>query len=75
MIIRHAKESDMKSVYSMELAAFPPAGAASPDAYPYRLKHFPECFFIAEAEGFCPDCGHLNRKFDLSCISCGREFS
>lgn len=51
MIIRHAKESDMKSVYSMELAAFPPAGAASPDAYPYRLKHFPECFFIAEAEG------------------------
>lgn len=51
MIIRHAKESDMKSVYSMELAAFPPAEAASPDTYPYRLKHFPECFFIAEAEG------------------------
>lgn len=30
---------------------------------------------MEDGQWFCPDCGHLNRKFDLSCISCGREFS
>ena len=49
--IRQVTLSDHESVTALENACFPPAEAATREAFAYRIKTFPERFFVAEQEG------------------------
>lgn len=49
-VIRQAALSDLDAVTSVESACFPPAEAATKEAFAARLAAFPESFFVAEAE-------------------------
>lgn len=50
MNIRFAQPDDMNEIYNIEFLTFPPQEAAAPETYPYRLKHFPRYFFVAESD-------------------------
>ena len=51
VIIREVRQSDLDSVAAIEACCFPVAEAAQRDAFQDRIAIFPECFFVAEAEG------------------------
>lgn len=49
--IRNVTPADLDAVTAVEAACFPPAEAASREAFSYRIAAFPERFFAAEADG------------------------
>ena len=49
--LRNVTLSDLESVTALESVCFPPAEAASREAFRYRIKAFPERFFVAERDG------------------------
>ena len=49
--IRNVTCSDLEQVTALENACFPPAEAAAKEAFAYRIKTFPERFFVAELDG------------------------
>lgn len=49
--IRNVTCSDLEQVTALEIACFPPAEAATRAAFNYRIKTFPERFFVAEQNG------------------------
>jgi len=49
--IRNVTSSDLEQVTALEKICFPPAEAASKEAFAYRIGAFPERFFVAEEEG------------------------
>ncbi len=49
--IRNAVPSDLAQICLVENLAFPPAEAASEDAFRYRIQAFPQSFFVAEQNG------------------------
>ena len=49
--IRQAVTSDLEAVTALEAACFPPAEAASKDAFSMRLQTFPQCFCLLERDG------------------------
>ena len=51
IVIRRADLSDIKALHEIESLGFPPGKAATAEAFEYRLTHFPEWFFKAEADG------------------------
>ena len=48
--IRNVTPADLDAVAAVEAACFPPAEAASREAFAYRIAVFPERFFVAETE-------------------------
>ena len=46
MTIRHATLDDLTAIASVEAQCFPPLEAASSSSIEYRLKYFPECFWL-----------------------------
>ncbi len=50
MYIREVNISDIERIGQIEALTFPPAEAASPETFRYRLDNFPEYFFAAEAD-------------------------
>lgn len=48
---RKAVISDMPRVYEIELESFPPAEAATLEKYQWRFAHYPDYFFVGEADG------------------------
>lgn len=48
--IRNVTPADLDAVTAVETACFPPAEAASREAFAYRIAVFPERFFVAEAK-------------------------
>lgn len=50
-VIRHAVPEDLAQICGVENACFPPAEAATEDAFRTRLKAFPERFLVAEVQG------------------------
>ncbi len=50
-IIRQAVISDLDAVTALEAACFPPAEAASKEAFSMRLQTFPHCFWLLEQNG------------------------
>ena len=51
LLIRQASVSDLDAVTALEALCFPASEAADRDAFFLRLRCFPECFQVAEAEG------------------------
>lgn len=51
LILRAATAADIPAIASVEAACFPPAEACPPDEFERRFRTFPECFFVAEADG------------------------
>ncbi len=49
--IRNVTCSDLEQVTALENACFPPAEAATREAFAYRIQTFPERFFVAEQNG------------------------
>jgi ribosomal protein S18 acetylase RimI-like enzyme len=49
--LRNVKPEDLCAVTALEAVCFPPAEAASAEAFAYRITAFPERFFVAEREG------------------------
>ena len=49
--IRNVTPADLDAVTAVEAACFPPAEAASREAFAYRIAAFPERFFVAETNG------------------------
>ena len=49
--IRQVRQDDLDSVSAIEACCFPLAEAASREAFQARIAAFPECFFVAEADG------------------------
>ena len=49
--IRNVTPDDLDSVTAVEAVCFPPAEAATREAFSYRIAAFPERFFVAEADG------------------------
>lgn len=58
MLIRNVKKSDLDIVSKVESLCFPSEEAASYDALAYRIKTFPNSFFVAEIDGQVV--GHVN---------------
>ena len=50
MHIRTATVDDIENINKIEALTFPPAEAASPETFLYRLDKFPEYFFAAESD-------------------------
>ena len=48
MYIRPAHNDDLQTIFDIEQNTFPPQEAACLETFAYRLKNFPECFFVAE---------------------------
>ena len=48
MHIRPAHNDDLQTIFDIEQNTFPPQEAACLETFAYRLKNFPECFFVAE---------------------------
>ncbi len=51
--IRKGTIDDADVLAEIEAICFPAAEAASKEALAFRLHTFPECFFVAEADGHC----------------------
>lgn len=49
--IRTVTAADLDAVTALEAACFPPAEAATREAFAYRIETFPERFFVAERQG------------------------
>ncbi|MBP3633204.1 MAG: GNAT family N-acetyltransferase [Oscillospiraceae bacterium] len=49
--IRQVTLSDLERVTALEASCFPSAEAATGEAFAYRIKAFPERFFVAEEDG------------------------
>ena len=49
--IRTVTAADLDAVTALEAACFPPAEAATREAFAYRIAAFPERFFVAEEAG------------------------
>ena len=49
--IRNVTPSDLEGVTALEAACFSPAEAAPKETFAYRIKAFPERFFVAERDG------------------------
>ena len=49
--IRPARPEEAKTLASIEAVCFPPAEAATREAFAYRIETFPERFFVAERQG------------------------
>ena len=49
--IRTVTAADLDAVTALEAACFPPAEAATREAFVYRIETFPERFFVAERQG------------------------
>ena len=49
--LRNVTCYDLEQVTALEQVCFPPAEAASKDAFRYRIESFPERFFVAERDG------------------------
>lgn len=49
--IRQVKQRDIESVAAVEATCFPEAEAADKASFERRIATFPECFFVAEADG------------------------
>lgn len=49
--IRHALPEDLEEICAVENACFPPAEAATKEAFRTRLKIFPERFLVAVSDG------------------------
>ncbi len=49
--IRKAQESDIDAITELEAQCFPPAEAATRDTFAWRLKAYPEHFYVLEADG------------------------
>ena len=49
--IRIVTAADLAAVTALEAACFPPEEAAAEEAFAYRIKAFPERFFVAEKDG------------------------
>lgn len=50
MVIRNIEKEDLEEIAELESRAFPAGIAADIDTFTYRLRAFPESFFVAEAE-------------------------
>ncbi|MGN0205140.1 MAG: GNAT family N-acetyltransferase [Coprococcus sp.] len=51
--IRKGTIDDADALAEIEAICFPAAEAAGKEALAFRLQTFPECFFVAEADGRC----------------------
>ncbi len=62
--IRNGKLEDLERVCEIEKQAFPPAEAALPETYEYRLEHINDWFFVGETEGnvVCAVVGRLTEQ-------------
>ena len=49
--IRHVRPEDLDRVAEIEAICFPAAEAAPKETFRERIAAFPECFFVAEADG------------------------
>ncbi len=49
--IRKAQMSDLEAITYLESVCFPPAEAATRDTFAWRLKAYPEHFYVLEADG------------------------
>ena len=49
--IRPVRQDDIDALASVEAICFPQAEAATKDSLSDRIQSFPECFFVAEADG------------------------
>ena len=56
--IRQAVADDIEKIAAVEERCFPPAEAATIKSFVERFMAFPECFFVAEADGKVV--GHIN---------------
>lgn len=66
MIIRNVRAEDLSEITELELRAFEPEAAADRESFEYRLRAFPESFFVAETDGRVigyVNGGASNRKF------------
>ena len=49
--IRPVRPTDLAAVTEVEAICFPAAEAAAEESFKARIAAFPECFFVAEADG------------------------
>ena len=49
--IRPVRTTDLAAVTEVEAICFPAAEAAAEESFKARIASFPECFFVAEADG------------------------
>lgn len=49
--IRPVRPTDLAAVTEVEAVCFPAAEAAAEESFKARIAAFPECFFVAEADG------------------------
>lgn len=49
--LRNVTPEDLEAVTALEAVCFPPAEAATREAFAYRIAAFPERFFVAEQDG------------------------
>lgn len=65
--IRNAQMDDLDRLMEIERLTFPPAEAAAPDVFAYRIKHFNKWFHVAVADDQIV--GLINgRLTELDCI-------
>ena len=48
---RPVRQTDLAAVTEVEAICFPAAEAAAEESFKARIAAFPECFFVAEADG------------------------
>ena len=67
--IRPVRPTDLAAVTEVEAICFPAAEAAAEESFKARIAAFPECFFVAEADGkITVSYTHLTSNYALSMI-------
>lgn len=64
--IRSVQPADLDRIAEIEALCFPAAEAAPRDAFAQRIAAFPDCFFVAQADGILV--GFINGCATNSCV-------